>query len=151
MRDNKKILFGVLLTGTLISGNMISINASEKETKADNNIAYTLRVPAYHGNSVHTDGEYRQTTHTDNPWKVNQTSTSEGTGSSSNLTHYWLEKSNGTNVSHGYDVSSSMGAIYKNAYSGASETTVYLTAENNNFNDDNFTVKGYWDEETWSS
>lgn len=139
--------FTFLVLATVVSGSTSIFSASN--TRSDDNWAYTLSVPDYQGNSTHTDGRYRQTTNTNNPWKIDQTSTTEGTGSSSNKTHYWLETYDGSNVSHGYDVSSSDGPIYKNAYGEASQATVYLTAENNNFNSDEFTVKGFWDEETW--
>ena len=64
------------------------------------------------------------------------------------LTRYWLEGANGDNVSKSVDISIADGAVYTPAYSSASQRNVYLTAENNNRNGDEYTVSGYWDEET---
>lgn len=142
----KKIFLSSLCLGVLLT-TPSALNAQETE-RSNDNIAYKLYVPGYQQNSDHTAGRYRQTTNNDNKWKVNQTSTLEGTGSSGNKTTYWLEKSGGSNVSSGVTVSSADAPVYTRAYSSASQQTVYLTAENNNYNGDQFYVNGYWDEET---
>ncbi len=72
------------------------------------------------------------------------------TGEGSNtITNYWMENSATTNVTPTVSVTQGKGYYYENAYSSANGTTVYLTAENNNFNGSAYNVSGYWDEETW--
>ena len=58
------------------------------------------------------------------------------------VTVYWLELLNGTNVS--LDVDTKVDYEYHlAAYGTANSENVYLTAENNNYNDNIYTVSGY--------
>lgn len=88
---------------------------------------------------------YRQTTNTNNKWKVNLQSSGEGGGT---ITRFWLENKAKKNVSPSMKVKQGGGAYYSPAYSDASKKNVYLTGENNNYNGTKYSVSGYWDEET---
>lgn len=110
----------------------------------DDNIAFTLGIKEYQANS-RTSGRYRETTNPNNKWKVQMTKTYEGPNAS---TTYWLERYDGGNVSKAITINVNSGVMYTPAWSSASQATVYLTAENNNYNNITYTVQGYWDEET---
>lgn len=112
----------------------------------DDKIDYSFTIDGWRCNGREEAGRYRQTTHTDNPWKVKMESSKEGDNT---YTNYWLEKYDETNVSIKRQVKVGLGPYYTDAKSGASQTTVYLTAENNNFNGTSYKVSGFWDEETW--
>ncbi|KZT83378.1 hypothetical protein Nizo1840_1657 [Lactiplantibacillus plantarum] len=88
---------------------------------------------------------YRQTTNVNNKWKVNMQSSGEGART---VTTYWLENAGGTNVSPSLNVKQGNGSYYSAAYSNASKKNVYLTAQNNNYNSNQYRVSGFWDEET---
>ncbi|MDD3184360.1 MAG: DUF2712 domain-containing protein [Anaerostipes sp.] len=126
---------------------MLMIPASSYVFAADNNFGFSFHIPGGTGsNGQEEKGRYRQTRHTDNPWKLDFNKSGEGAGTYSD---FWLEKSSGKNVSTVRHAKCNGPVYYTNAYSSASETTVYLTAENNNKNGSAYTVSGYWDEETW--
>lgn len=110
----------------------------------DNDVKYHFNIGTYQSNS-RSSGRYRETTNTENKWKVKMTYTNEGEGT---YTTYWLEHYNGDNVSPAHTIRIADGTKYYSAWSSASKSTVYLTAENNNNNNITYTVKGYWDEET---
>lgn len=114
----------------------------------DNNISFKFRIPGGSGkpNGQETDCRYRQTKSYDNPWKVNLKESGEGAGT---RTEFWLEKSSGKNVAPVVSVKQGAGAYYREAFPSASQTNVYLTAQNNNENGKSYTVSGCWDEETW--
>ena len=114
---------------------------------SDDDNGYSFTIKAHHGNT-YSDGRYRQTTNTSNPWKVNMTYSSEGAGT---IMTYWLAKFNSSHdvVSGTHDVKQGTGAHYFTAYSGANQTKVCLAAENNNDLPNSYTVSGYWDEETY--
>lgn len=59
-------------------------------------------------------------------------------------TRFWIEGSDGTNLSETMDILEDAGWSYKNPYSSANERTVYLTAENNNYNSESYTAIGRW-------
>lgn len=62
---------------------------------------------------------------------------------SGTVTTYWLEVSDGTNVSP--DCAAKVGSQYwPAAYGTANSKNVYLTAENNNYNSNLYNVSGYW-------
>ncbi|MGP7817838.1 DUF2712 domain-containing protein [Niallia sp. 01092] len=110
---------------------------------------YLFHILSYQLNTrEYEESAYRQTTSIDNPWKVQMT-WSEESDSSNTITRFWLEKENETNVSAPVDKLEGDPASYVKPYSTANQTTVYLTAENNNYNLDQYLVEGIWDEETW--
>jgi len=115
-----------------------SINAS------NDNWAYSFTIKPNQANS-RSDPRYRETTNDKNQWKVRMTASGEGTGT---ITRFWLEIKDGTNVSPSVNVKQAYDTYYyRDAYSNARKTNVYLTAENNNYNNNTYAVSGSWDEE----
>lgn len=112
----------------------------------DDNIGYNFTIYGYQQNGKEADGRYRQTADVNNPWKVKLTSSGEGAGT---ITRFWIEDSSASNVSISKDVAQGNGAYYTDPYSSANGRTVWLTAENNNYNGSSYSVSGIWDEETW--
>ncbi|OJG97479.1 hypothetical protein RV18_GL000760 [Enterococcus termitis] len=131
------LILGLLLS---VSGVFSSIPASA----SNDDWGFGFTIQANQANS-RSSARYRETTKTNNQWKVNMQKSGEGGGT---ITRYWLEVPNGTNVSTSKNVKQGGGAYYTNAYSDASKKNVHLTAENNNYNRATYRVSGYWDEET---
>lgn len=95
----------------------------------------------------YTGDRYRETTRTNNPWKVNMTASTEG----KNTQAYYFLASNGIlriQYSDQYLVKDGSGNHYYKAYSNASKQNVSLGCRNNNDVNKKYTVSGYWDEET---
>ncbi len=103
---------------------------------------YSFRIQAHQNNTSVATPLYRDvaTNNSGVPWYVLMTSSQEGTGT---ITRYWLEKSDGTNVSPDCDAKQGT-AYHPAAYDYANKKYVYLTAENNTDNSDMYTVSGYW-------
>lgn len=137
----KKRLGFILGVAMLAAMNVIPTFAS------DDNHGYSFVIKANHANT-YSSSRYRQTTNTNNPWKVNMTYSGEGTGT---ITTYWLAlyNSSHTLVSGTHDVKQGSGAHYYTATSKANQMDVCLGAENNNNSTNTYTVSGYWDEETY--
>ncbi|MDP1419579.1 DUF2712 domain-containing protein [Peribacillus simplex] len=138
----------VIALGTILA---CSIGLGTLSVEAGNDKSgYSFTIKKEQANS-YTGTEYRQTTTERNTWKVRMYKSTEGTNT---LTTYWLEKSNGTNVSPAVKVKAGSGGEnsgrnhYIKGNSGANATEVRLTAENNNYSSNSYSVKGYWDEET---
>lgn len=64
------------------------------------------------------------------------------------MSKFWLEKSNGTNVTYVWTLLEDGDPLYATTFTTGCQRWVFLTGENNNFNGSVYTVKGYWDEET---
>ena len=110
---------------------------------ADDNYGYAFNLKTNYNDS-YTSGRYRQTTNLENKWKVEMNYNSRGASSRIN---YWLAKTtNKVRVSNIRTVTTKTGAVYTNAWSGASQTDVSLGAEA--YLDEGPTVAGFWDEET---
>lgn len=95
----------------------------------------------------YTGDRYRETTRTNNPWKVNMTGSTEG----KNTQAYYFLASNGIlriQYSEQYLVKAGSGNHYYKAYSNGSKQNVSLGCRNNNDVNKKYTVSGYWDEET---
>lgn len=113
------------------------------------NASYTTKgyngdIKTYHGNT-RLGYEHRSTSDTSNPWRVSIKYSGEGKGT---ITTFWLENFYGTNVSA--DIDAEYNGIYQyyaSPYSKVNESDVYLTAENNNYNNDTYQIRGYWSEE----
>lgn len=110
---------------------------------ANDNIPYNFSMQPNYGNT-YSSPEYRQTTNTQNQWKVNLAYSSEGVGT---ITTFWLDKS-GTVVADPKPVTQGTGDKKFDAYGTASQSNVRLGAENNNYSASGYTASGYWDEET---
>ena len=129
----KLVVCSILILGlfTMITFNVVSAANSNFE----------FRIQAYRGNTTVANGQYRNVSTTDfsKPWMVCATQIE-----SNYPTRFWLELSNGTNVSE-YSLVEQVNKEYKrSAYGTANSTTVYLTAENDAYNSKMYTVKGYW-------
>ncbi|MGM0807466.1 MAG: DUF2712 domain-containing protein [Bacillota bacterium] len=109
-----------------------------------NEYGFEFTIKPQQGNS-RSEGLYRSTTNRNDAWLVNVNHSGEGYY---DFSTFWLENSGGTNVSPSRLVSEADPNLYTKAYDNASQTTVYLTAENNNYNNTTYGVNGYWDEET---
>ncbi|MFZ7825810.1 DUF2712 domain-containing protein [Priestia sp. J2] len=114
---------------------------------SDTNNSYFYHIYSYQINT-RDDYAYRETGSVDNPWKVRLTSSTESKDSKS-ITRFWLENKKETNVSASVNKLEGDPASYMKPYSSANKTYVYLTAENNNYNLEQYSATGYWDEETW--
>lgn len=111
---------------------------------SDDDWGYSFNLKTGSINS-YSDGRYRQTTNTANQWKVNMKYHSRGETAKAT---YWLARTGDKErVSNIRTVTTKTGAVYTDAWAGASMVTVSLGAEN--YNDQlSATVSGYWDEET---
>lgn len=95
----------------------------------------------------YTGDRYRETTRTNNPWKVNMTASTEGKHTQA----YYFLASNGIlriQYSDQHLVKVGSGNHYYKAYSNGSKQNVSLGCRNNNDVNKSYTVAGYWDEET---
>lgn len=141
MLKRRRILRQVLVCA-IVSSMLCGVAAMA----SDDNIPYSFRIGTYYGNGRDENGRYRQTSDVNNPWKVKMMSSEEGSGT---ITNYWLEDSGTNNVSPTISVTQGKGFHYNNPHSSANKKTVYLTAQNNNYNGTAYNVSGYWDEEIW--
>ncbi|WP_226681579.1 DUF2712 domain-containing protein [Sutcliffiella horikoshii] len=112
----------------------------------NDDVPYEFKIYGYQQNGKEADGRYRQTKSVDNTWKVKLNKTGEGSGS---VTRFWIEDSSARNVSIHKDVKQGNGEYHTSPYASANERTVWLTAQNNNYNGTSYTVEGIWDEEIW--
>lgn len=140
MNNIKKIASIIIVLSLMI---MFACTTNVFAGDANHNFSFT--VGSYHKNGRNEVGRYRKTTNPNNAWKVQLVQSGEGSGT---ITRFWLEHYDGENVSDGVNVTQGVGATYSPAYSSASQSTVYLTGENNNYNGASYSVSGYWDEET---
>lgn len=132
-------------TVKLVSAAVLSLSllATAGSTFASNdNHGFSFTIKPEHANN-YSGERYRQTTDTNNKWKVNLQTSGEGKGT---ITTFWLDKS-GTRVSNIVDAVQGNGAYYREAFSSASQSYVRLGAENNNFSTSGYTATGVWDEE----
>ncbi len=143
-RTKKKIGSYAIALG-LLGGIVASTTPAFAGAETDIDFKYTIK--ANQANTRTAEPRYRQTSNENNKWMVQVTNSTENGGRT--WTTFWLEGSNGENVSPSQKVLEDDGRYNQKAYSTASKRTVYLTAQNNNNNDDVFTVNGYWDEEGW--
>jgi hypothetical protein len=109
---------------------------------------YKFYLQGYYKNS-HSEYRYRETADPLNLWKVQVWKSGETTGSG-DVSTFWLEISDGTNVSPSMDVEEGWGYHYATTTTKGTKTNVRLTAENNNFNGSSFYIEGFWDEEIGS-
>lgn len=141
MKNEKKVLG--LMSCLLV---IISMGFTAKAYAAyqTNYIDFSFTIKPKQKNS-YTETRYRQTTDRDRAWFTQLTSSGEGWMT---YTRFWLEKSNGENVSKAYNVQAGGAKSFNSAYSSASKQRVRLTAENNNYNNASYPCYGKWDEET---
>lgn len=140
IRDIAKKYFRVGLAASMGIG---ILAASSFAYASDDNIGYSFKLQPHYENS-YSGSEYRQTSDSNNKWKVDLAYSSEGTGT---IATFWLDKS-GTRVSDVHNVAQGSGAHYYSAFSTANQSNVRLGAENNNDSPSSYAISGYWDEET---
>lgn len=138
---NKKKIMTLVLSTFVLGATLMTTSVFASDDKW----SFTFTINPYQSNS-RSAAKYRQTKSTENPWKVCLEKSSEGQGT---YTRFWLELSDGKNVSTYRDVKQGSGPVYTGAYSDASQQYVNLTAENNNYNAYSYNASGFWDEETW--
>ena len=112
----------------------------------NDNVAFSFTMKANSARN-YTGNRYRETTRTNNPWKVNMTGSTEG----NNTQAYYFLASNGARriqYSDQHLVKAGSGNHYYKAYAEASKQGVSLGCKNNNNVNKSYTVAGYWDEET---
>lgn len=151
MKRRKRVFTAFALL-SCIGMSALSILASDDNIPIKDINGYEFNIKTQKQNT-HSQPRLRQTTHTNNPWKVNVQKSGEGKGT---VTNFWLEtkkagvpESEWPNVSPTRAAKAGNGSYYTDAYSSANNVTVYLTGENNNKNNAVYIVEGYWDEETW--
>lgn len=108
---------------------------------------YEILVPNYHGNGQEDKGYLRSPGDSNTQWGVSLTDSKEG--GANTYTTFWLEKSSGANVTDAHDVQLGKGFKQFN-FEKASDVKgkyVYLTAENNNYISNSYSISGKWDEE----
>lgn len=110
----------------------------------DDNIKFSLGVKPLKANS-YTGQELRSTTNPKNSWKVDFKSSTETKGT---ISTFWLVNTSHSAVSTKQNIKVGSDPLYSPAYSSANNTYVQLAVENNTNTTENYTVKGYWDEET---
>lgn len=112
----------------------------------NDNVAFSFTMKANSARN-YTGDRYRETTRTNNPWKVNMTASTEGKHTQA----YYFLSSNGIRriqYSDQHLVKSETGDHRYKAYAEASKQGVSLGCKNNNNVNKSYTVAGYWDEET---
>lgn len=143
-----KKLVAVCITGMLSVFILMPIVA----TASDNNIDFSFEIKANQGYSHSEETRYRSTNDVNDAWKVNLKTTYECSedGDTSTSFHLGIDNPEGTNQtgSKKYVVAARSGAHYYPAYQRASDKDIFLYARNNNNNEEVYTIKGYWDEET---
>lgn len=115
--------------------------ASSVNTFAVSDTGFSFRIPAYQGNGYEKHGRHRGNVPEWNRWWVKLDHSGEGKGA---LTDFWLEVSNGTNVSPFIRVKTGNGWYPQRAYESARSRTVYLTAEDNKNKPSSYIVSGRW-------
>lgn len=141
-----KIVTVFLLSTMIVMGTKFNAQTLVSN-KSDDNIWFSMKIYGEQTNSW-TDARWRQTDSVDNKWKVDFQNSNEE-GAEYTITTFWLEHTNGTNVSDAHDVKEGTGAHYYTPRESANESYVRLTAENNDFDFNSYSISGYWDEETW--
>lgn len=108
-------------------------------------------VVSINGNPSHyTISRYRQTTNTRNTWKV-QMDYSDEAKSVRSVTKFYLGVKHSPYNEQGSQMVKVIlreGAYYTPAYTNASKKDVFLYARDDTTTNKNYTVTGYWDEET---
>ena len=111
---------------------------------SDNDVPFLVQVP---GNQKkgYSKAEYRGSSGTEVPWKVDFTFSEEGKGTIMYfyLSGPWYEK-----VSNVKAVKQGSGNKYFAAYDSCKNMNVGVAVYNNNRNSSQYNVSGYWDEET---
>lgn len=112
---------------------------------SDNDVPFLVQVP---GNQKkgYSKAEYRGSSGTEVPWKVDFTFSEEGKGT---IMYFYLSGPWYSKQSNVKAVKQGSGNKYFAAYDSAQNMDVGLAIKNNNKEDSNkYNVAGYWDEET---
>lgn len=137
----KKIIKATMLFMLLIGSAVLPAFAAS----TNDNISYSFTIGASQKNG-YSGPRDRTTTNTRNSWKVNMTYDSEGAGTKAT---YWLARASDKAMASGsHTITVGSGNHYYPATNTASNKSVVLAGENNNYTPNRYTVAGYWDEET---
>ncbi|MEC3658856.1 DUF2712 domain-containing protein [Bacillus velezensis] len=137
--------FRLLIAGLL---GLLLLTCNNFVKASNDNLSFALYVKPYHGNTYSSE-EFRQTYHTDNPWKVNLQKSAEGAGT---IMTFWLIQTRNSSLpkaSDTHNVKQGSGNHYYHANSKGNHTNVALAVENNNYSSHYYSARGIWDEETW--
>lgn len=96
-----KIVTVFLLSTMIVMGTKFNAQTLVSN-KSDDNIWFSMKIYGEQTNSW-TDARWRQTDSVDNKWKVDFQNSNEE-GAEYTITTFWLEHTNGTNVSDAHDV-----------------------------------------------
>ena len=144
MKTSKKIIAGILACLMLMAAMAISVSAYG----GDNDFSFTMNTKGNQACSYSSDTRYRGTTSTKTPWKVNFRVSSEG---KKTIMQYFLagdELFSKAKLSDYKNVTEGSGNKYFHAYDDACKRNVKLGVRNNNNTPYEYSVSGYWDEET---
>ena len=141
MKFMKKMFASVFVVAVVFSC-VSTINA---HAATNDNYDYKFQIGRWAGNGSVEKARERTTEYYNNAWKVRLDTSGEGTGT---ITRFWLELKSGTNVTGAIQAKQGGAEQYKIAYPEAQKKWVYLTGENNNYNNSTYYVTGIWDEET---
>ncbi|MCO7175009.1 DUF2712 domain-containing protein [Sporolactobacillus kofuensis] len=140
---DKKKLMKLILAGLIALCLLIPTisHAAEK-----NEYRYNFNIGPYQANSRVSDANAhkRTTTNIHEAWMVNLEGSEEGFNS---ITQFWMENKSGHNITPTVNAYSGRGEAYEKASDDATGVYCYLTAQNNNYNNNSYNVSGYWDEE----
>ncbi|WP_288885195.1 DUF2712 domain-containing protein [uncultured Eubacterium sp.] len=129
--------FGIGLLNIYASGHGNNVKAQD----------YKGVILKYRNNTT-LDSAYRDTNSAVVPFSVRLDESDEPTkDGKKTITRFWLEDKNFDNISKTIDVTLKEGFYKTNPYSEANKKTVFLTAENNNYNANMYNIKGKWKEE----
>ena len=129
-----------ILAGTIIALNTIALGASIGDGTVDN---YNGYIKGKRQNTWLGDA-YRDTTKKSDPFYVSLEYSDEGSGT---VTRFWIEDKKENNLCDTRDVTQGKGFYPQNTYQAGCNKQVYLTAENNNYNQDIYRIEGQWTEE----
>lgn len=119
-----------------------TIAATNGLASAPSPTEFSYAIKAKQANTRDSKPEYRNTGNTNDKWGVVLLKSNETGGKT--FTDFWLERYDETNVSSAISVKEADGVYTNTAYTSASYTSVYLTAENNNYNNETYIAKGKW-------
>lgn len=111
---------------------------------SDNDVPFSVQVPGRQ-RKVYTSAEYRGSSGTEVPWKVNYTYSGEGKGT---IMYFYLSGPWYSKQSDVKAVKQGSGNKYFKAYDTCKNMDVGVAIYNNNNVSNKYDAAGYWDEET---
>lgn len=141
MKFQKRVIVGIV--AGLIGVSALAFSASAYGS--DNYVPFSFNIPG-NGGYGYSSAEYRGDSGSEVPWMVEFTFSSEGRHT---LSRFYLRENIWNNRLSEYKrVQQSSPPKYFQAFDTARNKNVNLAAIDNNPDNSNYTVAGYWDEET---